>query len=57
MNPITGIASCCARTENGQAAVAPPSNLMVSFDYLVGGQKNAIGYRDPKCLGRFEIDY
>ena len=30
MNPITGIAACCARTETGQAAVAPPSNLMNS---------------------------
>jgi hypothetical protein len=28
--PITGLAACCARTENGQAAVAPPSNLMNS---------------------------
>src|SRR5262249_55760329 len=30
INPITGIADCCARTETGQAAVAPPSNLMNS---------------------------
>src|SRR5262245_27337786 len=30
MNPITGLVGCCARTENGQAAVAPPSNLMNS---------------------------
>ena len=30
MNPISGFADCCARTENGQAAVAPPSNLMNS---------------------------
>src|SRR5262245_7721960 len=29
-NPITGLAACCARAENGQAAVAPPSNLMNS---------------------------
>jgi len=29
-NPITGLAACCARAVNGQAAVAPPSNLMNS---------------------------
>src|SRR4029079_5022132 len=29
-NPITGLTACCARTENGQPAVAPPSNLMNS---------------------------
>jgi hypothetical protein len=27
MNPITGIASCCARAESGHAA-APPSRVM-----------------------------
>src|SRR5262245_20471525 len=30
MNPITGLVDGCARTENGQIAVAPPSNLMNS---------------------------
>src|SRR5215475_9391446 len=30
MNPITGLVDGCARTENGQPAVAPPSNLMNS---------------------------
>jgi len=30
MNPISGFADCCARTENGQAAVTPPTNVMKS---------------------------
>jgi hypothetical protein len=28
MNPITGIASCCAHAESGHAAAAPPSGVM-----------------------------
>jgi hypothetical protein len=29
-NPTTGIAACCARAATGQAAAAPPSNVMNS---------------------------
>jgi hypothetical protein len=28
--PITGIAGCCARAASGQAAAAPPANVMKS---------------------------
>jgi len=28
MNPIVGIATCCARAERGDAAAAPPSRVM-----------------------------
>jgi hypothetical protein len=28
MNPITGIAACCARAAAGHDAVAPPSSVM-----------------------------
>src|SRR6516225_966555 len=30
MNPITGIAGCCARAASGHAAAAPPSSVMNS---------------------------
>ena len=30
INPITGLAACCARAENGQAAAAPPRSVMKS---------------------------
>jgi hypothetical protein len=45
MNPITGIADCCARTENGQAAVAPPSNLMNSRR-LIASPRGQTEYRN-----------
>ena len=35
----------------------PEADIAVSLNNLVGGQKNAIGYSDAKCFGRFEIDH
>ena len=35
----------------------PIADIIGLFDHFVSRQKNAIGYSDAKCFGRFEIDY
>ena len=44
-DPITGIARCCARAASGQAAAAPPSNVMNARRLT----------RSPRPRGRAEL--
>ena len=41
------------QVEFAMSALGQKRTLDRLLDHLVGGQKNAIGYSDAKCLGRF----
>jgi uncharacterized protein YchJ len=58
MNPITGIADCCARAASGHAAAAPPSSVMKSrpFDHLVGSHEQLVRHGEAEHPGGRGVD-
>src|SRR5690348_17205 len=53
MNPITGIAACCARAENGHVAAAPPTRLMNSRRLIAAPDvQDKTSYRLKATLGK-----